>query len=286
MRNSTADYPTLKSPRSEIATPARVRSGGRSAENRHTGGVRLVEDLTGRERDQMYSLMNRYFCEVTRKRFEEDLAEKTWACVIHDARSGRLVGFSTLMRLEAVMNGQTVLALFSGDTIVAREHWGQQVLHRVMGQHMLDLAQRSAPTPTFWLLISSGYKTYRFLPLFCREFFPRYDAPTPSGMRLLIDELAGNKFGPEYHREAGVVRFSEPAPLRPGVAEIDQIRLRDPHVAFFAHVNPGHSMGDELVCIAELAPSNLTSAGRRFLRNTKSPTRMLNTYEELHYFPG
>ena len=267
MRNSTADYPTLKSPPSEIGTPAPVRPGGRSEENRLTGSVRPVEDLTGQERDQMYSLMNRYFAEVTRKRFEEDLAEKTWACVLHDAQSGRVVGFSTLMRFEAVVNGQQVSALFSGDTIVAREHWGQQALHRVMGRHMLDLAERSLPTPTFWLLISSGYKTYRFLPLFCREFFPRYDAPTPSGTRLLLDELAGIKFGAEYHREDGVVRFAEPAPLRPGVAEIDETRLRDPHVAFFAHANPGHSRGDELVCLAELAPSNLTPAGRRFLRN-------------------
>ncbi len=267
MRNSTADYPTLKSPPSEIVTPAPVRPGGRSEENRLTGSVRPVEDLTGQERDQMYSLMNRYFAEVTRKRFEEDLAEKTWACVLHDAQCGRVVGFSTLMRFEAVVNGQQVSALFSGDTIVAREHWGQQALHRVMGRHMLDLAERSLPTPTFWLLISSGYKTYRFLPLFCREFFPRYDAPTPFGTRLLLDELAGIKFGAEYHREDGVVRFAEPAPLRPGVAEIDETRLRDPHVAFFAHANPGHSRGDELVCLAELAPSNLTPAGRRFLRN-------------------
>ena len=279
MRNSTADYPTLKSVRSEIGTPAPVRYRGRSAENRPTGSVRLVEDLTGRERDQMYSLMNRYFAEVTRERFEQDLAEKTWACVIHDVRSGRVVGFSTLMGFEAVVDGRQVSALFSGDTIVAREHWGQQVLHRVMGHHMLDLAERSLPTPTFWLLISSGYKTYRFLPLFCREFFPRYDAPTPSGTRLLLDELAGIKFGAEYLREAGVVRFSEPAPLRPGVAEIEQVRLRDPHVAFFARANPGHHMGDELVCIAELNPSNLTPAGHRFLGNAGSPVQMLNAYE-------
>ena len=270
MRNSTADYPTLRSPRSEIGTPAPVRFGERSSENRPAGSVRRVEDLTGREREQMYSLMNRYFAGVTRKRFEEDLAEKTWACVIHDARSGRVVGFSTLMHFEAVVNARKVSALFSGDTIVAREHWGQQVLHRVMGDHMLGLVERSVPTPTFWLLISSGYKTYRFLPLFCREFFPRYDGATPAGMRLLRDELAGIKFGTEYHPEAGVVRFLEPAPLRPGVAEIDRVRLRDPHVAFFAHANPGHSMGDELVCIAELAPSNLTPAGRRFLKNAET----------------
>ena len=282
MRNSTAGYPTLKSPPSEIGTPAPVRLVGKSVKNRPTGSVRLVEDLTERERDQMYFLMNRYFAEVTRNRFEEDLAEKTWACVIHDPRSEQVVGFSTLMRFEAVVNGQKVSALFSGDTIVAREHWGQQALHRVMGHHMLGLAEGSLPTPTFWLLISSGYKTYRFLPLFCREFFPRYDAATPAGMRLLRDELAGIKFGAEYRREAGIVRFPEPAPLRPGVAEIDRVRLRDPHVAFFAHANPGHSRGDELVCIAELAPSNLTAAGHRFLRNAETPVRRLNTHEKFH----
>ena len=284
MRNSTAGYPTLKSPRSEIWTPEPVPHGSRSTENRPRGSVRLVEDLTERERDQMYALMNRYFAEVTRNRFEEDLAEKTWACVIHDAQGGQIVGFSTLMRFEAVVNGQRVSALFSGDTIVAREHWGQQALHHVMGDHMLGLAERSLPTPTFWLLISSGYKTYRFLPLFCREFFPRYDAATPVGMQLLRDELAAIKFGAEYHREAGVVRFAEPAPLRPGVAEIDRVRLRDPHVAFFAHANPGHSMGDELVCIAQLAPSNLTAAGHRFLRNAETAVGRLNTHEELHSF--
>ena len=284
MRNLTAVYPTSKSPPSEIGTPALTRIVGKSVKNRPTGSVRLVEDLTERERDQMYSLMNLYFAEVTRNRFEADLAEKTWACVIYDAQSGQVVGFSTLMRFDAVVNGQRVSALFSGDTIVAREHWGQQALHRVMGDHMLGLAERSLPTPTFWLLISSGYKTYRFLPLFCREFFPRYDAVTPAGMRLLRDELAGTKFGLEYHREAGVVRFSEPTPLRPGVAEIDQGRLRDPHVAYFAHANPGHALGDELVCIAELAPSNLTAAGLRFLRNGETAVGRLNTHEELHSF--
>ena len=35
------------------------------------------------------------------------------------------------------------------------------------------------------------------------------------------------------------------------LAEIDAGRLRDPHVAFFQKMNPGHLRGDELVCLPE-----------------------------------
>ena len=31
----------------------------------------------------------------------------------------------------------------------------------------------------------------------------------------------------------------------------------------FAALNPGHVRGDELACVTELTPQNLTSAGRR-----------------------
>jgi hypothetical protein len=59
------------------------------------------------------------------------------------------------------------------------------------------------------------------------------------------------------------VRLQHATPLRAGVADIDTRRLHDPHVAFFAAANPGHTAGDELVCLARLVPENLTSAGRR-----------------------
>jgi hypothetical protein len=53
--------------------------------------------------------------------------------------------------------------------------------------------------------------------------------------------------------------------LRPHLAGIPAARLDDPHVAFFARVNPGHVRGDELACLCELADSNLTRAGRRMV---------------------
>ena len=81
----------------------------------------------------------------------------------------------------------------------------------------------------------------------------------------MLDALALRKFPSEYDPEQGVVRFARAAPLRPGVAEITGQRLHDPHVAFFEVANPGHARGDELACLAELVPANLTPAGRRML---------------------
>ena len=271
MQDSTNASRTLKSRLFEHAEP--MKNAGTTYRSHLEGGIRRVEDLTRCERDQMYSLMTGYFTNVARSRFEEDLAEKSYVCVVVDSGSGQICGFSTLMRFEAHVNGEAITSLFSGDTIVDRERWGQQVMQRVMGRHMLKLAEETPENRTFWLLLSSGYKTYRFLPVFFREFFPRYDAPTPPDTRRLISNLASIKFGSEYHEETGLVRFNQPTPLRLGVAEIDDQRLRDPHVAFFVRANPGYATGDELVCIAELTRSNLTSAGRRVIGDDGPPQR-------------
>jgi hypothetical protein len=115
-------------------------------------------------------------------------------------------------------------------------------------------------------LISSGYKTYRFLSVFFREFYPRYDRATPPEVQAIMAHLAQERFGSDYDRASGIVRFSEGAtPLRPGVAQVDARRLKNPHVAFFCARNPGHARGDELVCLADLCPDNYTAAGKRMI---------------------
>jgi hypothetical protein len=44
-------------------------------------------------------------------------------------------------------------------------------------------------------------------------------------------------------------------------------RERNPHTEFFLSKNPGYVNGDELVCLTELCPENLTAAGRRMMPN-------------------
>ena len=212
----------------------------------------------------MRVLLGTYFDGVTAEQFARDLDEKDWVLRVFSGE--RLMGFSTLAVGEAMTEGGTVNVVYSGDTIMAPEAWGSPVLAR----GWITLVRRACAElpvrPCYWLLLSSGFRTYRFLPVFWREFWPRHDAAMPVEMRVMRDALTRGRFGEAYDAEAGVVRFGVPQRLRGGLAEVPVGRARDAHVAFFLERNPGHAAGDELVCLTELSDDNLTAAGRRVVR--------------------
>lgn len=232
---------------------------------RLTGQIELPRRLAETQRTEMYHLLAHYFGNVTRLQFEHDLAEKEWVILLKDAVSGQIQGFSTLKRLQVEVDGRPLVAFFSGDTIIERAYWGEAELPRLWGRHVFNLAVESGEAEVYWFLISSGYKTYRFLPVFFREFYPSYQRPTPPAIKRRLDALARLKFPSEYDPERGIIRLAEAAPLRSGVAEITPRRLKDPHVAFFIEANPGHTCGEQLACLAALRHDNLTAAGRRML---------------------
>src|SRR5205823_6261147 len=104
-----------------------------------------------------------------------------WVIQLIDPVTDALCGFSTQALLDVDVAGRRpVKALFSGDTIIDRGHWGVSALTRVWGRLALSLIDALPSTELYWFLISKGYKTYRFLPVFFREFYPRHDAPTPA----------------------------------------------------------------------------------------------------------
>ena len=226
-----------------------------SAERRLAGAV--ASRTTVEERDEMYALFASYFAGTDRARFESDLAEKDGVILLRDR--DRICGFSTFKWIDA---GE-IVAFFSGDTIVDREYWGETVLSRMWAKIAFAKADQ-IDRKVYWFLISSGYKTWRFLPVFFREFYPNPDLPTPPEIQSVIDHLGAHKFADEYAN--GIVRFRNATPLRRGVAEITEERLRDPLIAFFARANPGHANGDELACLTEVSRTNLTRAGQRMLR--------------------
>jgi len=236
-------------------------------DTRLRGSVAPRAGLTAEERGRMYSLLEIYFEGTSRARFEADLAEKEAVVLLREAATGEIQGFSTFMRMSARINQQEVVVFFSGDTIVAREFWGETVLSRlwsrtVFAEAALIQARRPA-TCIYWYLICSGYRTWRFLPVFFREFYPNPKAATPPHAQCILDTFGEQKFGSQYRE--GVVRFQQAMPLRAGIAEVTEHRLRDPHVEFFARMNPGHAGGDELACLTEISRSNLTRAGERMV---------------------
>jgi hypothetical protein len=227
--------------------------------------ARLVSrlELGPEHTDEMFELLAGHFDGVSRVQFDRDLAEKNWVVLLE--KETRLVGFSTVLAYETSFRGEPVSVIYSGDTIVAQEAWGSPVLSRTWIASVNKLRSAYPRGRYYWLLLTSGFRTYRFLPVFWRDFYPRVDAPTPPATKALMDDLAGERFGPQYDPLAGIVRFGNPQRLRQEMAGIPPGRTENRHVAFFAAQNPGHTYGDELVCLTELDETNLTAAGRRMV---------------------
>jgi len=225
------------------------------------------EDLSAAERREMFTLLDAHFEGVCDTQFTRDLAGKDW--VLRVRHEGRLVGFSTLQLFRAQHDGRPVNVIYSGDTIMAPEAWGSPVLARAWIALVRALQQGRAHEPWYWLLLSSGFRTYRFLPLFWREFWPRHDHPTPERARALLHALAARHFGSQFDPDTGIVRFANPQRLRGLLSAVPDGRADDPHVRFFLERNPGHATGDELACLAELSDTNLTPAGERMVRASR-----------------
>lgn len=223
------------------------------------------------DRAALFARLTAHFDGVEPEQFRRDLDEKDWVLRIHarTASSNRLIGFTTLQARAVEHEGRTLRVLYSGDTIMSPEGWGSPVLakawislvHRIQAEHPDD--------PWYWLLLSSGFRTYRFLPVFWRDFWPRHDHDAPESMQQLLTALARERFGPQYDARAGVVRFDRPQRLRGPLATVPDGRESDPHIHFFLARNPGHAEGDELVCLAPIHDGNLTAAGQRIVRATR-----------------
>jgi len=225
--------------------------------------ARLVAQpaLDAADLTQMHRLLERHFDGVSLEQFRHDLAEKNYALLIE--RAGELVGFTTILAYETSFEGEPLSVIYSGDTIVSPSAWNTQVLPRAWIESVARLRKEFPRGRYVWLLITSGFRSYRFLPLFWREFYPRYDGVTPQQVQQLIDHVGSERFGGRYCPNEGIVRLEHPQRLRAALADVPPGRVRDPHVAFFMSRNPGHAQGDELVCITELTAQNLTPAGRR-----------------------
>jgi len=221
--------------------------------------------LSARDQNEMHALLDEHFAGVSREQFETDLREKNWVVLL--SRGTKLVGFSTLLVYETRVDDETVSVVYSGDTIVAPEAWGTTVLPRAWITAVNQLRRRVPRGRYYWLLLTSGFRTYRFLPVFWREFYPCFERATPAAQQRLLDHLARDRFGEQYVPTGGIVRFAHPQQLRGALSSVPQGRESDPHIAFFLRRNPGHRTGDELVCLTELSPENLTAAGRRMVRS-------------------
>jgi hypothetical protein len=224
--------------------------------------IRTQAELPEADRLMMFQLYQHYYEATSLELFLDDLASKSHIVVLH--AEGALRGFSTLSTLDFEFEGLANRAIFSGDTIIDQAYWGEQALVQAFCRFAGELSAWSRDRRLFWLLISKGYRTYRYLSTFAREYYPHHAGQTPEPMRLRMEHLARLKFRDEFDVESGLVRFPQSrGQLRAAWAQIREPLLEHPAVRFFLTRNPRYWAGEELVCLTELAPENLRSFARR-----------------------
>jgi hypothetical protein len=225
-----------------------------------------IAHLTCSDRDTMFALMVSSYANMRRDRFDADLDAKQWAIVIRSPQTDRIVGFSTQVLLTDRVHHQIVHTLYSGDTVVDREHWGDPALASAWGNFALALIERHPDTPLYWFLTSKGFRTYRYLPLFFRTYFPRRRSQTPYWERATIDRLGTRIGGASYDamRQLIVARPGKDFARRECVEPGRRVRT-DPHVKFFIERNPNYHRGDELCCLAPLTRENFTRVAYRVI---------------------
>jgi hypothetical protein len=236
------------------------------------GSVCDVSRLTSSERDEMFHVMESNYENMVRTRFDRDLAAKSWVILVHTAESQRLVGFSTQVILNVDVGGERAQALYSGDTVVSREQWGDPALASAWGNFALRLIDRIGDKPLYWFLTSKGFRTYRYLPLFFRSYFPRSGESTPSLESSIIDALGQQVGGDSYDASRQIIRATRQKDyVKPEFSEPGARSMTDPHVRFFVEHNPGFDRGDELCCLARLSRENFTRAARRVIEAQRQP---------------
>lgn len=234
------------------------------------GKIKEVNSLSQVEKDRMFELMASYFDNMKRETFERDLSEKQWVILLEDLDIGYIRGFSTQMLMSEKIDKVSVKAVFSGDTIIEKEYWGQTELVKVWGKLIFSLIEKYKDSRLYWFLVSMGYKTYRFLKVYFYEFYPCYNKEFPRFEKAVLDVFAHKKHPLEYDANSGIIHFNYPKErLKAGVADVSAQRLSDPHIRFFVEKNPLYAQGDELACLTELKEENMRPVLKKIIYGHK-----------------
>jgi hypothetical protein len=226
--------------------------------------TKKVSACSKQEKETFYRLLCQGFLGVSWHDFIRDFEEKEAVMILRKEHcEGEIVGWSTLMVLTLALPDEEVKGVFSGDTVVLPEHRSGIGLGIELVRYFLHVYEQFPRHKVYYILISKGWRTYKIMPFFFKEFAPRYARPTTPYEQTLMDAFGKKKYPHHYHPETGVITFSSQR-VRP--EGIDAAPMHpDAHTTFFLRRNPGYLDGHELVCVARIAPDNFTNGVRRLV---------------------
>lgn len=222
-----------------------------------------ISTLSEQNKKNMFELMVKVYYGENWNKFLSDMSQKDYALVLYNENSS-IAGFTTI----EVFKFEGKIIIYSGDTVVEENSRGDLELMRAWWRFSYSIQEKHPYKQVLWLLISKGWRTYKFFPMFLKEIYPTYKYDTPKEIQDFINRLSLLKLGDCYKN--GLVIPHNPDMLKSGKNDIPKKREDDEDVKFFLEKNPEFYKGNELVCLAELSVSNLTKAGLRLLHGVKN----------------
>ncbi|MBK6265502.1 hypothetical protein JKA74_10675 [Marivirga sp. S37H4] len=235
-----------------------------------------VKDIHNVQRKRMFELMHACYNKVEERNFLADLEKKHWAGLISD-QDGTVQGFTTFAINPKGVGGEEYHVLFSGDTVIAPEYWGTQIMRDGWCKAVGSIIAADPSKPWYWYLLSKGHRTYMFLPLFFKEYFPSIEKTAVEGkLEKIAAEVSAKLYGHYWKPDEGVIRFDESqGELKQEWIEASYQKKGSSFVQFFLQKNPGFHQGEELVCVAQLHPDNiLRSAKMIVLEGMEHPIKL------------
>jgi len=224
-----------------------------------------VQELTETHIARMYELMCSHYDAMTRDNFVSDLLKKNWVSVLTDTE-GLICGFSTIALNPNDTGGEDYNIFFSGDTIIDQAHWGTQSLTKAQAYTFGSILAKYPDKKLYWYLMSKGHRTYMYLPLFFKKYYPAQDKTNEDDVFGLVDRVSRILFGADWKPDLGVILYEKPKDrLKSDLAQGSMQKKHKPQVQFFLEKNPGYERGDELVCMANVHPENMKRLAKAFV---------------------
>ena len=238
-----------------------------------TARFRSIDDISPGDILAMHALFAGYYENASIETFIADLSKKSGAILVHEKGGGPLRGFSTVTTVALPEAGEGAIGVFSGDTILHHEYWGDRSLKDGFVRYMLKLKLSNPLRRVYWLLISKGYKTYLLMAKNFVSYYPRHDRPNDPKLERLVRAYCDTLFPGKYDAKGKVLDFGETSQkLRGEVAPITtQDRLREPAIRYFEARNPEWERGVELPCIGEVSFSLLMPYLDKQRRRSSTP---------------
>ena len=214
----------------------------------------------------MFTLMSKYYDNLKLENFLNDLTDKDCVILLKNLKD-EIKGFTTLKIYDFEVDKFNIKVVYSGDTIVEKSYTWELELHRCWGKFVFDLVSMQPDYRFYWLLISKGHKTYKFLPIYFKTFYPCYHKETPQKKKKIMDMFGNLKFHKDYDPHAGLIyNGGNKDFLKKGQLLIPKEPKSNPHINFFLNKNPEFFKGNELMCITRLSWDNLQKTYYRLMR--------------------